>query len=121
MQTYERRRYKRFPIELCITASKLFKQDYISMEGVNADISIFDISRAGIGFLCGKELPLDYYFDAKITFEENDYFYCVIKIIRPGRTNEEGKFLYGAEFVGLAPFLADRIDKYGKTLEQKHK
>lgn len=119
MQKYERRRYKRFPIELNITASELFKQDYIHLDDVNADISLIDISRTGIGFSCTKELPLDYYLDTKITFEEKDYFYCVIKIIRVGETKKEGKYFYGAEFVGLAPFLADKVDKYGKTLDQK--
>lgn len=120
MPKYERRRYKRFPIELSLTTSKLFKQDYICLEDVNADISLVDISRAGIGFVCGKELPLDYYFDTKITFEEKDFFYCVIKIIRTADSPEEGKFFYGAEFVGLAPFLADKVDEYGRALDQKY-
>ncbi len=120
MQKYERRRYKRFPIELSLTASKLFKQDYICLDDVNADITLVDISRAGIGFLCGKELPLDYYFDTKITFEDKDFFYCVIKIIRNAESPQKGKFCYGAEFVGLAPFLADKVDEYGKALDQKY-
>lgn len=120
MQKYERRRYKRFPIELSLKASKLFKQDYICLDDVNADVTLIDISRAGIGFLCGKELPLDYYFDTKITFEGKDFFYCVIKIIRTGESPQEGKFFYGAEFVGLAPFLADKVDEYGKALDQKY-
>ena len=120
MQKYERRRHKRFPIELGLTASKLFKQDHISLEDVNAGISLVDISRTGIGFVCAKELPLDYYFDTKITFEDKDFFYCVIKIIRTAQSPEEGKFFYGAEFVGLASFLADKVDEYGKALDQRY-
>ena len=120
MQKYERRRYKRFPIELSLTASKLFKQDHISLEDVKVDISLVDISRTGVGFLCSNELPLDYYFDTKITFEDKDFFYCVIKIIRTANSPVEDKFFYGAEFVGLAPFLADKVDEYGKGLDQKY-
>lgn len=118
MQKYERRKYKRFPIELNLIASKLFKQDYIYIDDVNADISLIDISRSGVGFSCGKELPLNYYFDTKIIFNKEEYFYCVIKIIRAGRVQEDGRFVYGAEFVGLAPFLADKVDEYGRELDR---
>ena len=119
MQKYDRRRYRRFPIELSLMASKLFKQDYVCLDDVNIDITLIDISRTGIGFTCGKELPLDYYFDTKITFEDKDFFYCVIKIIRTADSHEEGRYFYGAEFVGLAPFLADKVDEYGRALDQK--
>lgn len=119
MQKYDRRKYRRFPIELSLTASKLFKQDHVCMDDVNADISLIDISRTGVGFTCSKELPLNYYFDTKITFEGKDFFYCVIKILRTANSPEEGRFFYGAEFVGLAPFLADKVDEYGKALDQR--
>ena len=118
MQKYERRKHKRFPIQLELKTSKLFKQDYICLEDVNADISLIDISRTGIGFSCAKQLPLNYYFDAKIIFGEKEYFYCVIKILRYGNVDEDGRQVHGAEFVGLAPFLADKVDEYGKALDR---
>ncbi len=121
MQKYERRRCQRFPIELNLTASKLYKQDYVQLADVNADICVIDISRTGIGFLCGKELPLNYYFDTRIDFLGRDFFYCVIKIVRIGNKREDGRNMYGAEFVGLAPFLADKIDKYGRELDMHSK
>ena len=116
MQKYERRRHQRFPIKLDLTASKLYKQDHVEIDGVNANICLVDISRTGIGFLCGQELPLNYYFDTKIEFMQKDHFYCVIKIVRIGDVKEDGRRVYGAEFVGLAPFLADKIDEYGREL-----
>ena len=118
MQKYERRRHKRFPIELKLTASKLFKQDHVFMDDVNADIELVDISRSGIGFTCGKQLPLDFYFDANVILDEKEHFYCVIKIVRVGGEQEDGRFYYGAEIVGLAPFLADKVDEYGKALDR---
>lgn len=118
MQKYERRKHKRFPIELSLTASKLFKQDYVCLDDVNADISLIDISRSGIGFSSGKVLPLNYYFDTKVILDGQDYFYCVIKIVRVGNIDEDGRYHYGAEFVGLAPFLANKVDEYGKELDR---
>ncbi len=120
MQKYERRKCQRFPIQLDLTASKLYKQDHVEIDGLNADICLVDISRTGIGFLCGQELPLNYYFDTRIDFMQKDYFYCVIKIVRIGNVKEDGRRIYGAEFVGLAPFLADKIDQYGRELNMSY-
>ncbi len=120
MQKYERRKYQRFPIQLDLTASKLYKQDHVEIDDINADICLVDISRTGIGFLCGQELPLNYYFDTRIDFMQKDYFYCVIKIVRIGNVKEDGRRIYGAEFVGLAPFLADKIDQYGRELNMSY-
>ena len=117
MQKYERRKCQRFPIDLNLTTSKLYKQDHVEVNGIDADICVIDISRTGIGFLCNKELPLNYYFDTRIDFMGKDYFYCVIKLVRIGNVQGDGRKIYGAEFVGLAPFLADKIDRYGKELD----
>ena len=35
MQKYERRKCQRFPIELDLTASKLYKQDHVEIDGIN--------------------------------------------------------------------------------------
>ena len=120
MQKYERRKCQRFPIKLDLKASRLYKQDHVEISGIDADIRLVDISRTGIGFLCEQELPLNYYFDTKIDFMGKDYFYCVIKIVRIGNIKEDGKRVYGAEFVGLAPFLADKIDQYGRELSMSY-
>lgn len=113
----ERRRYKRLPIELQLEVNKVFKQGYIVLDDLATDISVFDISKLGIGFMCKAELPLDYYFDGKIKLHQDTYFYAVVHILRV-RKGEDGSYVYGAEFVGLAPFLADKIDLYEKTLEK---
>lgn len=108
----ERRQYKRLPIELTLEIKKVYKQDYAVIEDVDAEISVFDISKSGIGFVSKAKLPMDYYFDGKIKLGDTDYFYAVIHIVR-GEVDSEGKGnAYGAEFVGLAPFLANKIDDY---------
>ena len=113
----DRRRYKRLPIGLHLEVDEVFKQDYIFIKNLNASVSVFDISRSGIGFMSKASLPQGYYFRGRINLGDGDFFYVVIQIVRiqPG---EDDNIIYGAEFVGLAPFLADKVDKYEKKLVQ---
>jgi hypothetical protein len=113
----DRRRYKRLPIELHLEVDEVFKQDYVVIKDLNASVSVFDISRSGIGFISEASLPLGYYFRGRINLGDNDFFYVVIQIIR-ARITENSK-VYGAEFIGLAPFLADKVDKYEKKLNNR--
>lgn len=113
---YERRRYRRLPIELHLAISHMFRQDYEEITDLEAEIHVFDISKSGIGFFSKAVLPLNYYFDAKIVLGDNDFFCTVVKVIRKGdQVGEE--YMYGAEFVGLAPFLADKVDNYERKLK----
>jgi len=111
----ERRKNRRLPIKLEIDIDKLFKQDNEIIHDINESIEVINISKTGIGFLCKDELPLDYYFNAKIEFNQFKYFYCVLKIIR--KEVLEATNLFGCEFVGLAEFLASKVDEYEHLLD----
>ena len=137
----ERRKYKRLPIELKLEVDEVFKQDNIVIKNLNASVSVFDISRSGIGFLSEASLPLGYYFRGRINLGDHDFFDVVIQIVHAHlyehtSPNEHSKVqdqgyiynyagseevnkVYGAQFVGLAPFLADKVDKYEKKLLSK--
>lgn len=111
----ERRRNKRLPIELSLEIDEIFKQDNVIVSNIGASISVYDISRSGIGFVSQANLPIGYYFRGNINFSNGDFFRVVIQIVRAGK--EEGNLkVYGAEFVGLAPFLADKVDHYERSL-----
>lgn len=112
---YERRKCKRLPIELTIGINDLFKQDNEVIKGIKKELFVYDISKTGIGFICDVELPVGYYFNTKISLGNNDFFYAVILIVRAYKGEDED-FLHGAEFVGLAPFLANKINLYEKTI-----
>lgn len=114
--SYERRRHRRLPIDLNIEVDRLFKQDNEVVDNINADIEVFDISKTGIGFVSEVVLPKDYYFDCTIGLGEKDFFRAVIKIVRVHKL-DDNKISYGAEFVGLAQFLASKIDDYEKKLK----
>ncbi|NLP33994.1 MAG: PilZ domain-containing protein [Clostridiales bacterium] len=113
----ERRKFKRFPIELSLEVKEVFKQDNIVIKDVNASVNAINISKSGIGFTSESELPIGYYFKALIQLGEGDFFHTVIRIVRVLQKNHDQKE-YGAEFVGLAPFLADKLSKYEKNLNK---
>ncbi len=112
----EKRKQKRYPTNIAIKISSLYKQDYERIDNINQNIQITDISKTGIGFSCETELPLDYYFNAKINFGGKKYFYSVLKIIRSHK--EDNLYNYGCEFVGLADVLSSVIDDYGEFIEK---
>ena len=114
----DRRKYKRLPIELHLEVDEVFRQDHIVIKDLNASVSVFDISRSGIGFISAGSLPLGYYFRGRINLGDGDFFNVVLQIIRAHITDSSDK-VYGAEFVGLAPFLADKVDKYEKRLNKR--
>ena len=113
----ERRKYKRLPIELHLEVDEVFKQDYIVITDLNAAVAVFDVSKSGIGFISEASLPLGYYFRGKINLKDNDFINVVLQIIR-AHISEDSQKVYGAEFVGLASFLADKIDKYEKKINK---
>lgn len=113
----DKRRSKRLPIQLELVVSKLFRQETSILE-VNESIHVVDVSKRGIGFVAKSELPLDYYFNARLELgSQENSLYCVVKIIRKNQ-KEDGTFSYGCEFVGMAPVLGDIFDEYEKSLAE---
>ena len=112
----ERRRYKRLPIDLKLEIDEIFKQDNVVVGNLGASILVFDISKSGIGFVCKAILPIGYYFRGTINFSNGDFFRVVIRIVRTSKADGEQR-AYGAEFVGLAPFLAEKVDHYERSLK----
>lgn len=110
----EKRRAKRLPVDITLKVESLYKQDHIKVDSVNKTIEVTNISKTGIGFRCDTELPLDFYFNAKITIDSEKFFFSVLKIIRKDFTEDSWHF--GCEFVGLADVLSGCIDDYEKEL-----
>lgn len=112
----EKRRYKRLPIKLKLEVSNLFKQDGINLDAIDTEIEVFDISKAGIGFMSVSDLPIGYYFNATLEFETTEeIILSVVKILYATKIGDSG-YRYGCEFVGL-PTMYDHIfDEYAQTL-----
>jgi hypothetical protein len=116
----EKRRSKRLPIQLELVVSKLFKQEASATVEVNEPIHVMDVSKLGVGFVSANDLPLNYYFNAKLELgSPENSLYCVIQIIRKMPPKEDGTIFYGCEFVGLAPVLGSIFDEYEKSLTEQ--
>ena len=113
----EKRKYKRLPITLHLEVSNLFNQANTSLPINHADLEVFDISKAGIGFTSTSDLPLDYYFNASISVSGNaKELKYVVKINRK-ISKEDGSFVYGCEFVGIASIFDYVFDDYEKLID----
>ena len=114
----EKRRSKRLPIQLELVVSKLFKQEATATLEINEPIQVVDVSKVGVGFITTNDLPLNFYFNAKLELgSPENSLYCVIQIIRKNK-REDGVISYGCEFVGMAPVLGVIFDEYEKTLAE---
>ena len=115
----EKRRSKRLPIQLELVVSKLFRQEASETIEINEPIRVVDISRLGIGFVTANDLPLNFYFNAKLELgSAENSLYCVVQIVRK-HPKEDGIISYGCEFIGLAPVLGSIFDEYERTLTEE--
>ena len=115
----EKRRSKRLPIQLELVVSKLFKQEASATVEINEPIHVVDVSKLGIGFVTSNDLPINYYFNAKLELgSPENSLYCVVQIIRK-QPKEDGIISYGCEFIGLAPVLGTIFDEYEKSLTEE--
>ena len=112
----EMRREKRWPIELQLEISSLFKQDNVKVENINAPIEVFDVSKAGIGFRTKSVLPIGYYFNAGLVLGDKGTLNCVVRIIRQQQDGDEN--IYGCEIVGTASIMDYLFNDYAASLSQ---
>ncbi len=112
----ERRRYNRLPVDIYIHVDSLYREGKEALEEINKDIEVIDISKGGIGFVTTVELPLNFFFNARISLGEDRSFYSVLKIIRTRYEKEQALYHYGCEFVGLADILTHYIDDYEENI-----
>lgn len=109
-----RRKSKRLPVNIKLKIDSLYKSGDETLKSVDDDVTVINVSKTGIGFISEIELPLGYFFNAKITIDEEKRFYSVLKIVRNQRINEG--YIVGCEFVGLADVLSGSIDEYEKEI-----
>lgn len=115
----EKRKYERLPIKLTLEVSNLFKQDGVHIDSLDAEIEVFDISKAGIGFMSESKFPTDYYFNARIEFEDTEeIILSVLKILYCAPIGGAG-FRYGCEFVGLPSMYDKLFEEYAERLHNE--
>ena len=116
----EKRRSKRLPIQLELVVSRLFRQEAADTVITDAPIHVTDVSKLGIGFVTTNDLPLNFYFNARLELgSPENSLYCVVQIIRK-IPREDGSISYGCEFVGRAPVLGGIFDEYERILTEEN-
>lgn len=111
----EMRREKRWPAQLHLEISSLFRQDNIKVENINAPIEVIDVSKAGIGFKTESILPIGYYFNARLELGGDSALNCVVRILR--QQDKGDYFIYGCEIVGAAAIMDYVVNDYAATLQ----
>lgn len=106
----ERRKATRLDYNAHILLEEIYNQDQIIKEPQLVEIVVHDISSGGMGFYSKCDLPINFYFNAKIDLGESKKFFSVLRIVRK-EVSEEG-FQYGCEFTGLADILMHYFDEY---------
>lgn len=116
----EQRKNKRIPIKMDLEVSSLFKQDNVHVKNINAPVEITDVSRSGIGFVTKSVLPIGFYFNSRLEFEnKNDSLNCVVKIVRREQ-NDDGTTFYGCQFIGMPSIFDYIFDDIEKEYMRNH-
>ncbi len=110
----DKRKSDRLPVNIKIKIKSIYKSGDIELKDIDEEVNVINISKTGIGFISTKELPIGYFFNARITIDDEKMFFSVLKIIRSQKINNG--YIIGCEFVGLADVLSDSIDEYQKEV-----
>lgn len=104
------RKYTRKEFNVQMKINSMYKQDYKVLQNIDADIDLINISVGGVGFSSSSCLPIDYYFNAEIFFDDEYNFKTVLKIIRKQKI--DGVYEYGCEFIGMSVNFLNKIKEY---------
>ncbi len=108
----DRRKHKRFPLNI-----KLEMVSLSNDAGAKIPVELLDISKAGVGFFCEKELVNGSIYKAEIKLWTGDILDAFINIIRVER-RENGN-IYGGIFIAMPEIDSSRIEVYQTYKEYK--
>ena len=108
----ERRRNLRTELQAEIMMKRLDRET-----GEKVEIKVCDVSKAGIGFTCAKELEMGAVYECFLTIWTKEVIRCFIEIVRYDKAEDE--YRYGATFVGMNDMDAYRIQVYQTVEEYK--
>lgn len=101
----ERRRKDRTGLDAQLRIKRL---DGTKIE--EADVIVTDVSVSGIGFLCSEPLEMGAVYQGKLILWTKEQLQVFLEITRVKEV--DGKYSYGAFFIGMSEFLTNRIGAY---------
>ncbi len=116
----EKRWAKRMKINAVIKLRSV-KESKSPNADVNKDeieVSVINISKGGIAFTSKEFLPLNSYYESKITLWTKESFEAIIQIIRMESIEDSEDVMYGCRFIGLSPSDQFKIDVYQIVSEE---
>lgn len=104
----EKRKHKRLDLDVTVQLERLDQDGVTTLRYVHVEIT--DLSRSGIGFKSTQKLEVGTYYDVKLQIWTKEIIDAVIEIVRCDEA--DGKYSYGAEFIGMTDTDALKIDIY---------
>ena len=108
----ERRKSQRLELQSHIVLKRLDGK-----EGSNAEVSVMDVSKTGVGFTCKEALTIGAVYESYLTIWTKEVLHAFLEIVRIEKRDDIEGFSYGAIFVGMPELEAQRIEVYN-TVEQ---
>ena len=103
---------KRKSRRMSLTAKLLIKNmNGTSAEEEEVEIDVLDVSKTGVGFVCGKPLAIGAVYDAFLKIWTEEVIHVFLKVVRIEQTEEE-RYICGTIFIGLPELDARRIEVY---------
>lgn len=110
----ERRKSKRTDLK-----SKLLVKRLSSGEQEEVGVEVENVSKTGIGFVCGELLEMGAVYEAYLTIWTKEIIHAFIEIVRIEKKADV--YDYGGLFIGMPEIDLQRIDVYNVVNEELHK
>lgn len=101
----EKRRDKRLELK-----GELLIKQLGSGNSSKTQISIKDVSKSGIGFVCAESLSIGSVYECNLTIWTKEVIHCFVEVIRC--YNNAGELGYGGIFIGMPEMDSKRIEIY---------
>lgn len=99
-----------------LNSKLLIKKIGENAQAVEVGISITDVSKTGVGFVCSSPLMIGEVYESFLTIWTKEVLHAFLEIVRIVK-RDDGTFEYGAIFIGMPEMDASRIEVYATVNE----
>ena len=85
----------------------------------DVEIEIVDVSKTGVGFMCGTALEIGAVYESNLRIWTQEVLHAFIEIVRIEKKSNQ--FLYGAIFIGMPEMDSARIETYETVNDELNK
>ena len=85
----------------------------------DVEIEIVDVSKTGVGFMCGTALEIGAVYESNLRIWTQEVLHAFLEIVRIEKKSNQ--FLYGAIFIGMPEMDSARIETYETVNDELNK